>query len=119
MFVFLALPGAAFGKYSGGSGTAGDPYLIGTPEDLNSIGLDANDWDKHFKMIADINMAVYTGTEYNIIGNYDSPFTGIFDGNGHTILNFNYVAPYPSPIDIGLFGYVDGVNARIMDLQKS
>jgi hypothetical protein len=34
--VFL-LPNLAFAKYSGGTGTEADPYLIGTPEDLNSI----------------------------------------------------------------------------------
>ena len=96
MFIVLALTGAAYGKYSGG-GTAGDPYLIATPEDLNSVGLNSGDWDNHFKLIADINMAGITGSQYNVIGYYNSSsdnheFSGVFDGNGHSILNFTYEA---------------------------
>lgn len=77
-------------KYSGGTGEPNDPYLINTAEQMNEIGLSVNwdDWDKHFKLMADINLADYTGTEFNIIGNYDNPFTGVFDGNDHTISNF-------------------------------
>ena len=64
----IVFSSVCFGKYSGGSGTIHDPYLIAMPEDLNSIGLDANDWDKHFLMTADINMAGITGDSFNIIG---------------------------------------------------
>ena len=63
--------------YGGGSGTAEDPYQIWTPEQMNTIGLNSADWDKHFKLMADIDMSVYTGTQYNIIGTaWNTPFTG-------------------------------------------
>jgi len=39
----------AWGKYGGGSGTAEDPYLIYTAEQMNSIGLYYEDSDKYFK----------------------------------------------------------------------
>jgi hypothetical protein len=90
-------------KYSGGTGTSADPYLISTPQDMNAIGADSTDWNKHFKMTADINMAAYTGTKYKIIGNSTTNFTGIFDGNGHRIYNLKY-STTSSGFNIGLFG---------------
>ena len=68
ILIFL-YTGACLAKYSGGTGEPNDPYLIATPNDLNAISLDSNDWDKHFKMIADINMAGTTGDQFNMIGN--------------------------------------------------
>ena len=41
---FISLAALSFGKYSGGSGTAEYPYLIGTPNDLNAIGILAGHW---------------------------------------------------------------------------
>jgi hypothetical protein len=99
----LASPAQA--KYSGGSGTVGDPYQISTPNDMNAIGADPCDWDKHFLLTADIDLAGYTGEMFNIIGDYpDNPFTGVFDGNGHTISNFTYSTQ--DKLDIGLFGII-------------
>ncbi|HUV41274.1 MAG TPA: GLUG motif-containing protein, partial [Sedimentisphaerales bacterium] len=95
------------GTYSGGSGTAEDPYLISTAQDMNAIGGNFADWGKHFLLTADIDLSVYTGTEFNMIGYYNyfsnKPFTGIFDGNDHTISNFTYITTEYS--SFGLFGY--------------
>ena len=116
---FSALP--AQGEYGGGTGEPNDPYLIYDANQMNAIGADSNDWDKHFKLMADIDLSVYTGTSFNIIGEryYDSgwienPFTGVFDGNGHTISNFSYTATDGDYI--GLFGYVSDPNAEIKNL---
>jgi len=64
--------------------------------------------------MADVNLASYTGTQFNIIGNYSDPFIGVFDGNGHTISNFTYETANSD--DIGLFGYA-GSGAVIKDLK--
>jgi len=48
-------------KCSGGSGASNDPYLISTAGDMNQIGCNNTDWDKHFKLTADINLCAYTG----------------------------------------------------------
>jgi len=58
----------------------------------------------------------YTGTSFNIIGSYTPwlPFSGVFDGNGHTISNFTYESNDTD--NIGLFGYVIDPNAKITDL---
>ena len=97
---FFVLPAQA--KYEGGSGTAGDPYLIKTAEQMNEIGANPGDWNKHFMLIADVNMSDIAGTEYNIIEN----FTGIFDGNDCTISNFSLTSTREE--NTGLFGSVGG-----------
>jgi hypothetical protein len=111
--LFLTLP--AYAQYGGGSGTADDPYLIYTAEQMNTIGVEPNDWDKQFKLMADIDLSVYIGTDFNIIGNGLLPaFSGVFDGNGHTISNFTYSST--GETCIGIFGYVYGPDARIVNV---
>jgi hypothetical protein len=90
------------------------PYEIWTAGELQAIGADANYWDKHFKLMADIDLSAYTGTSFNIIGRGLTKFTGVFDGNGHTISNFTYDSSGTS--NIGLFGYIDDANAEIKDV---
>ena len=102
----VSLPAQA--DYGGGTGEPNAPYLIYTAEQMNEIGTNANDWDMHFKIMADIDLSVYTGTSFNIIGNSDS-FRGVFDGNGKKISNFTYTST-DTYYYIGLFGYVSGVN---------
>ena len=50
----FALP--AHAQYSGGSGTAEDPYRIATAEDLMALGETPDDYDKHFVLTADIDL---------------------------------------------------------------
>jgi len=78
------------GKYSGGMGEPNDPYRIATAEDLNDIGNHEEDWDKHFILVNDVNLAQYTGTQLKIIGNSTTMFTGVFDGNDHKISHAKY-----------------------------
>ncbi len=114
LVVILSCAGVCFGKYSGGTGEPNDPYKVATAEDMNAIGTHPDDWDKHFLLIADINLAEYTGTQFNIIGtDYYLPFTGVFDGNGHTIWNFTWDSNGVSYI--GLFGYV-GAGGEVKNL---
>ncbi|UCC23133.1 MAG: hypothetical protein JSW23_03480, partial [Planctomycetota bacterium] len=101
--------------YGGGSGTNGDPFLICDANHMNAIGANLGDLYKYFKLMADIDLGSYSGTEFNIIGiYYGSAFSGVFDGNNHKILNFTYTAADSD--FVGLFGYVDGVDAEIKDL---
>ena len=98
--------GACLAKYSGGTGEPNDPYLIATPNDLNAIGTDANVLDKHFKLVADIDLAELQPENFNIIGTGVDNFTGDFDGNDHQILNLHIDS---NETDfVGLFGYVYG-----------
>jgi hypothetical protein len=54
------------------------------------------------------------GDAYNIIGTNGYPFTGSFNGNGHTISNFSCVT---NSNYAGLFGYVNDVNSSITNLR--
>ena len=104
--------GPAQAQYNGGTGTANDPYLIRTPEQMNSIGAAPGDWNKHFKLVADIDLSGYSGTAYNVIGTTATEsFSGVFDGNDHTISNLtlNSTRQWYT----GLFGYMSG---QIKDL---
>lgn len=96
-------------EYAGGTGTVNDPFLIETAEQLNRIGQDQSYWDKHFRQIADIDLSVYSGDEFNIIGieangGVNFPFTGTFDGNGYEIRNFTYES---SERGVAIFECVD------------
>ncbi len=103
---FLAAPVGA--RYGGGAGTANDPYQIWSPEQMNAIGTEPNDWDKHFKLMADIDLGQYSAEQFNIIG-YSrwpdhKPFVGVFDGNGHVISNLTWSSDGRDCV--GLFGSV-------------
>ena len=89
-------------EFSDGTGEPNDPYLISTADELNSIGQNPGLMNAHFKLINDIDL---TDIDFFIIGNEPLlPFTGVFDGNNHTISNFTYTSN--EGIDIGLFGAV-------------
>jgi hypothetical protein len=110
LFVSLSVFAQA-ATYGGGSGTTEDPFQIWMPEQMNTIGANSGDWGKSFKLMADIDMSIYTGTQYNIIGNSTTQFTGTFDGGGHIISNLTYTT---TTNYIGLFGYTS--NATIQNL---
>jgi len=101
--------------YSGGSGTADDPYQIGTVADWNDLMNTQSDWDAHFVVTADINMQdvplIPVGNDLN--GTYIY-FRGIFDGNGHVIRNAAITGGEFSS-GIALFGRID-VNSQILNL---
>ena len=65
-----------------GSGTADDPYLISSTEDWNTFANNVNNGTsysgKTVKLNADISVTTMVGT-------YDYPFNGTFDGGGHTL----------------------------------
>ena len=105
-FCSLAQPAQAI--YDGGAGTQSSPYLIRTAEQFNSIGATRSDWNKHFKLVADIDLRAYSGSAYKIIGTGEmlESFSGVFDGNDHTISNLNLTSARPQ--HVGLFGYVSG-----------
>jgi hypothetical protein len=103
----LFVVSTATAKYSGGSGTAQDPYKIATAADLIALGETPEDYDKHFILTADIDL------DPNLPGRkvFDKAvipgFTGLFDGNGHTVSHLTGCA--------GLFGQLDW-GAEVKDL---
>lgn len=98
-------------QYAGGMGEPNDPYLIQTAEQMKALGDEPNDWGKHFKLTADIDLRGYRDNEFHIIGYSRAwpdyrPFTGSFDGNGRKIVGFScHCADQDC---VGLFGCVAG-----------
>ena len=116
----LLLPTAYAASYSGGTGEAGTPFLISTPEDLQALSDPANsaDWDKYFELTQDIDMSGVTG--FIPIAQHDfayktTAFTGHFDGKTHVILNLSIHLPENDLI--GLFGHVKGSSIKDVGIE--
>ncbi|WP_080835080.1 InlB B-repeat-containing protein [Cohnella massiliensis] len=105
-------PHKAYAAFSGaGDGTADSPYLITTAAQLDEV---RNTPGAHYRLEADIDLAAAGYTNWNPIGSWpDAPFTGIFDGNGHTIDGLNITG---TANDVGLFGYASGAVIRNVGL---
>jgi len=111
--VFLVTVSTAHAQYSGGSGTADDPYQIATAADLIALGETPDDYDKHFILTADIDLdpnlpggrvfdRAVIAPDMNDIeyGFQGTRFTGVFDGDNRTISHLTITgASY-----LGLFG---------------
>ncbi len=115
--VILELTGIAT-ILSGGSGTARDPYIIATVADMNTFGTHSYDWNKCFKLAADIDMAGYAGTQFKVVGTSSLPFTGVFDGNGHKIKNLNYTNT-DAVNYVGLFGYTSEATIKNVNIENA
>lgn len=113
-----------------GSGTREDPYQISTDKHLNELSKWPLHWDKHFILTADIDMADYPYITAVIAPDLDTdnessrfegtPFTGSFDGCGHTISNLT-IDTAGAPTDyLGLFGtigdYYEDPNIEVKNL---
>lgn len=92
LIMFLLLSPALLAQTStqpSGSGTANDPYLIATLENLYWITQNPGSWDKHFKQTADIDASEtstwFGGQGWEPIGGLTNSFDGEYDGQGHTI----------------------------------
>ena len=104
-----------------GSGTQEDPWRIKSLEDFNDFAADANYWDDYTRLETDVNLAGLTYTTAVIApdinnANYDfdgTPFTGIFDGNDHKIIDLTINGG--SNKYLGLFGYI-GYDSEVKNL---
>jgi len=99
----ILLSSLSFG-YSGGSGTAENPYQIADANDLLELAADTGNYDKCFILTADIDLGSSgTFTTAVIAPQGGGTFTGVFDGAGHKIVNL--VINSENDV-LGLFGYV-------------
>ena len=114
--------------YGGGTGRADDPYLIYTADQLAMIGIIECDWDKHFKLMGDIDLSGFDGEEgrpaFNIIApattivcvwghcwTWAAPFRGVFDGNRHSVSHLTI----KGGTCLGVFGLL-GPGGEVKDL---
>ncbi|MGM0582297.1 MAG: Ig-like domain-containing protein [Bacteroidota bacterium] len=109
-------------KYSGGKGTADDPYLIANEEDLRAISDNIGDWGAHFKQTADITIedtAPLKSIGYNI-----KPFTGIYNGDYKAIKSIHAFTKHQNIYNessfryFSLFGVVNGAIVKNLSLDQ-
>lgn len=107
-----------FGISYGNNGSSSSPYIISTPQGLQLLATYVNNGEefsgKSFLLGNDINM---NGIALEPIGKKEIEptisyfFSGIFDGNGHTISNINISK---NKGNVGLFAYLK--NATVKNL---
>ncbi len=89
-----------------GDGSVLYPYYIRSDVELANIGSDNStvDWDltNSYVLVNDIDLRLYGDDGFTPIGTKETPFSGTFDGNGHTISNLTV----KNGTSAGLFGYV-------------
>lgn len=93
-----------------GTGTVNDPYIINSYENLEYLTQHSQFWDKHFLQTADID--ANGQTSFTPIGNSNTPFSGSYNGNNHTINNLTINTPMQN--NVALFGVTQ--NSLIKDL---
>ena len=120
LFVFMLVSSVFGGVYSGGAGEPNEPFIIASANDLQQIAYEPNDLDKCFKMVADVNLAEL-GRNFDVIGSDDwyTCFSGVFDGDGHTISNFkcDVCDVIGSSFGgVGVFYFIRGETAEVKNL---
>ncbi|MDR1681974.1 MAG: T9SS type A sorting domain-containing protein [Candidatus Symbiothrix sp.] len=115
--LFLSVSNLSAYDFSGGSGTARDPYLITTLADFDNIRTAR---DQKFQLTNDLDFSGYVREdnqpwwpigEWGAGDNDPQRFSGVFDGNGFKIKN---MVADRSCHDLSLFGVTDG--AKIVNL---
>ena len=98
VLVILCVIAGSACAYSG-SGTSASPYVIESYSDFTTLMTNSNR-AAYFKLSCDIQLSGYG--DWEPVGTSSSPFTGQFDGQGHTIY-----------IDIGLLPVVVGEYVKL------
>jgi hypothetical protein len=92
-----------------GSGLLEAPFFIESANDFGSFVSFSCEWDKHYRLTADINVSYLGAADCNVVG----LFSGVFDGGGHMVSGFS--CRTASGLT-GLFGCVYEGDAQIRDL---
>ncbi|MBW8015660.1 MAG: hypothetical protein FVQ82_05700 [Planctomycetes bacterium] len=117
--VIMAITAAAFsagGNMGGGAGIETNPFLIEDMADFNTFA-DPNNSETYLaegvytKLACDPNLATETYTK-SVIGY----FSGIFDGDGHTISNITINITESDHDDFGLFRGISSNTAQVKNL---
>lgn len=103
---------------SGGDGSAANPYLINTADELTDLANAVNSGNDYagfyFALGNSIDLSGYT--DWPGIGRQTEPFSGNFDGNGFLISGLKGTDPNGYG-QYGLFGNLDGANIQNFNLQ--
>jgi len=90
-------------RYAGGTGEPNEPFKIENAEHLANIAYYRSDFDKNFILTKDIDCNSIDQNNLIPIGRPNIEFTGVFDGNNHSIYNYTYQI---NNSYVGIFGCV-------------
>ena len=119
---------SAEGPFAGGTGTKDNPYKIATADDLLEFADKVNDDSGNYtdidaELTADIDLSEICGeniggqsVSWTPIGSISRPYSGTFNGAGHTISGL-YIKS--SDNDQGLFGRVNGGTVQNLTVSGS
>jgi len=99
-----------------GNGTADNPYLIASADDLaqmrDNVNANATGWrTAHYRLTADINLkGIDNWTPIGSEGTSANAFQGVFDGRAHSISNLKI--DKETRFRTGLFGNINGATVR-------
>lgn len=90
--------------FSGGTGTAAVPYLIGSTADLLALSgtTDPDYLSAHYLQTCDIDLG---GADFTPCGTASLPFSGVYEGSGHVVSNYKVQL---TGDNAGLFGVLSG-----------
>jgi uncharacterized repeat protein (TIGR02543 family) len=130
MIVMIGMAPSKGFAYTTGDGTEANPYQIVTIQDLKDMSLDL---DAHYILNNDLDL---TGVEWTPIGDETTPFSGVLDGNNHTISHLtltkavsllitNHGSVETSDLDTyiqgytGFFGVIDQGHVKNLTLSEA
>lgn len=99
-------------SFSGGDGSETNPYLITSVDEFKKLQQENYYYGNyHFKLLCDLDLK---GVDMSVIGTDNKPFNGVFDGNYHTIYNYQLTGKDVLTAEdksqyLGIFGYNEGV----------
>lgn len=103
--------GGLIPTFSGGTGAITAPHKISSLADLRTLSEDPNSWNLNFELTQSLDAFDTanwnSGEGFSPIGSSIAPFTGHFDGKGHSITGLTINRSNQS--QIGLFGHVSGM----------
>lgn len=113
LFAFATMTALSVGAFDGGNGSAGDPYLVSSAEDLKLVT-----GNSHYRQVCDIVLndankfsytnGIITGAKGATAWTPNS-FSGVYDGNGKYITGL-YVTESTSCA--GLFSAIDSATVK-------
>ncbi len=99
-----------------GAGTQEEPWRIQSLQDFDEFAADANYWTGYTRLETNVNLAGMVYDRAVIAPDRDNAFTGVFDGNDHTISNLTCDS---KSVDhhVGLVGYIVGGEVRNLGIE--
>ena len=105
--------------YAGGDGTLENPYQIATPEQLALLAEQTNNGtggNAYYLLTEDLCLNGLEEYEWIPIGDPENPFTGVFNGNEHSISDMYMTT---QQIYSGLFGFTQGATIKDIRIEEA